>query len=106
MDYKKFTEDLKAAHKAAQAATEGMQDGGTANMDKVFIRLPRARETKVLEAIKEAGLYCRGKRRWIGDGYMITVSGAQGYVREKSVTVFAAEMHERGYEIMPYRQMD
>ncbi|WP_218780902.1 hypothetical protein [Paenibacillus amylolyticus] len=106
MDYNKFTEDLKAAHKASQAATEGMQDGGTANLDKVFIRLPRARETKVLEAIKAAGLYCRGKRRWIGDGYMIMVSSGQASVRDKAVTVFAKELFMNGYDVSAYRQMD
>uniref|UniRef100_A0AAE9Q0J9 Uncharacterized protein n=1 Tax=Paenibacillus polymyxa TaxID=1406 RepID=A0AAE9Q0J9_PAEPO len=54
-------------------------------MDKVFLRLPRARETKVLEAIKEAGLYCRGKRRWIGEGYMLSVSKGQVNQRDKAV---------------------
>ncbi|KAA8782539.1 hypothetical protein EC604_01585 [Paenibacillus amylolyticus] len=106
MDYAKFAEDLKAANKAAQEATEGMEDGGTANLDKVFLTMPRAHEAKVLEAIRNAGLYCRAKRRWIGDGYMLTVSKGQGDVNTKAVTVFVAEMERRGYDVLAYRQMD
>ncbi|WP_145333317.1 hypothetical protein [Paenibacillus xylanexedens] len=106
MDYNKLTEDLKAAHNASKDATEFTVDGGTANVDKVFLSLPRAREAKVLAAIKAAGLYCRGKRRWIGDGYMLTVSKGQGDVNTKAVTVFVAEMERRGYQVLAYRQMD
>ncbi|MEC0110441.1 hypothetical protein P4H27_26070 [Paenibacillus taichungensis] len=106
MDYTKLTEDLKASHKAVQEAVVGTKDGGTANLDKVFMTLPRAREAKVLEAIRDAGLYCRAKRRWIGEGYMITVNGAQANVRERSVTLFVAEMERRGYQVLAYRQMD
>lgn len=106
MDYKKLSQDLREAHKAAQEATESVADGGTANLDKVFLILPRAREAKVIEAIKAAGLYCRGKRRWIGDGYMLTVSNGQGDINTKAVTVFTAELNERGYEALAYRKMD
>ncbi|MGF9644054.1 hypothetical protein AAIH69_13690 [Paenibacillus sp. MABNS29] len=106
MDYKKLTEDLQAAHNAALVAADRIADNGTANMDKVFLKLPRARETKVLEAIKEAGLYCRGKRRWIGDGYMLSVSKGQANQRDKAVTVFVDVMVNRGYDAIAYRQMD
>lgn len=106
MDYTKLTEDLKASHNASKDATEFTVDGGAANLDKVFLALPRAHEAKVLEAIKAAGLYCRGKRRWIGDGYMLTVSKGQGDVNTKAVSVFVAEMERRGYQVLAYRQMD
>ncbi|MDH2330463.1 MULTISPECIES: hypothetical protein [Paenibacillus] len=106
MDYKKLTDDLRAAHNAALVATDRIEDNGTANMDKVFLTLPRARETKVLEAIKEAGLYCRGKRRWIGEGYMLSVSKGQANQRDKAVTVFVDVMVNRGYDAIAYRQMD
>jgi hypothetical protein len=106
MDYAKLTDDLKEAQKAVTAAVAGMRDSGTANLDKVFLTMPRAHEAKVLEAIRNAGLYCRAKRRWIGDGYMLTVSKGQGDVNTKAVTVFVAEMERRGYDVLAYRQMD
>ncbi len=37
---------------------------------------------------------------------MITVNGAQANVRERSVTLFVAEMERRGYQVLAYRQMD
>ncbi|WP_315793214.1 hypothetical protein [Paenibacillus sp. BIC5C1] len=54
MNYTKLTDDLKQAQKAVTEAVAGTKDGGTANLDKVFLILPRAREVKVLEAIKAA----------------------------------------------------
>ncbi|WP_339283008.1 hypothetical protein [Paenibacillus sp. FSL R5-0486] len=51
---------------------------------------------KALEAIRNAGMYFRAKRRWIGDGYMLTVSNGTGDVNAKAVTVFVAEMERRG----------
>lgn len=106
MDYSKLTDDLKAVQREVDLVTGEMEDGGTANVDKVFLTLPRAREAKVLEAIRNAGMYCRAKRRWIGDGYMLTVSKGQGDVNTKAVTVFVAEMERRGYDVLAYRQMD
>lgn len=106
MNYIKLTNDLKDAYNVATRATEGMQDKGTSNLDKVFLVLPRAREDKVIEAIKEAGLYCRGKRQWIGAGYMITVSNGQGDQNTQAVTVFTEFMTSRGYKAIAFRKID
>jgi len=106
VNYTKLTIDLKDAYKATTDATEGTDDKGTANLDKVFLVLPRAREDKVLEAIKDAGLYCRGKRQWIGSGYMISVSNGQGDKNTKAVTVFTEFMTNRGYQAIAFRKMD
>lgn len=106
MNYTQLTIDLKDAYKATTDAIEGIDDKGTANLDKVFLVLPRAREERVLEAIKDAGLYCRGKRQWIGDGYMISVSNGQGDKNAKAVTVFTEFMTNRGYQAISFRKMD
>lgn len=73
--YEKLTADLLIANQAASEAIKNKSDGGTANLDAVFLTIKGARETLVLEAIKKAGLYCRGKRKWIGQGYMLTPTG-------------------------------
>jgi hypothetical protein len=59
---------LKSLEKARIAGIEAAKgdDGGSANMDSVFLRVPRAREEKVLETIQKAGLYClhKSKMAW------------------------------------------
>lgn len=90
-----------------KAAADAIHDGGSANLDSVFLRVPRQPETRVLQAIRDAGLYCRGRREWIGSGYMITpTSGGQGDKRYKAVTVMCAELTARGWTVLPYRKMD
>lgn len=107
MDFKKLIRDLAEANAEAKAAADASDDGGTANLDAVFLRLPRQHEIKVLQAIKDAGLYCRGRRQWIGQGYMITpTSCGQADKRAKAVTVMCGELTSRGWDVIAYRQMD
>ncbi|MNW36176.1 hypothetical protein D3C74_131850 [compost metagenome] len=107
MDWNKLVTDLREANEAAKAAADAISDGGTANLDSVFLRLPRQREEKVLQAIKDAGLYCRAKRQWIGQGYMITpTSGGQADKREKAVSVMCGELMLRGWDISAFRKVD
>lgn len=107
MDWQKLIRDLRDANKAAKEAAEAVSDGGPANLDSVFLRFPRQQEIKVLKAIQEAGLYCRGKREWIGQGYMFTPTcGGQGDKRYIAVTVMANELTERGWDVLAYRKVD
>lgn len=107
MDWNKLVTDLREANAAAMVAAAAVDDGGTANLDSVFLRFPRQREAKVLQAIKDAGLYCRGKREWIGTGYMITPTcGGQGDKRAKAVTVMYQELQSRGWNVIPFRKVD
>lgn len=104
---KKLTNDLMEANKAATEAIRGMKDGGTANLDRVFLRIPRIPEAKVLEAIRAAGLYCSGKRMWISLGYMITPTNVgQGDTRTKAVTVMYQHLEKCGWDAIPFRKMD
>ncbi len=106
-DAKKLTADLIAANKAASEAVKGMPDGGTANQDRVFLIVPRARETKVLEAISSAGLHCSGKRQWIGAGYFIVPTGAgQADTRYKAVQVMSKHLQEAGWNALAFQKMD
>lgn len=107
MDYNKLIQDLREANSAAKAAADSVDDGGSANLDAVFLRIPKARESKMLEAIREAGLYCRRKRRWIGDGYMLHPnSGGQAQKREKAVTVMTEQLVSRGWDVLAFRMAD
>ncbi|EGO63564.1 hypothetical protein [Acetonema longum] len=106
-DYKKLTDDLIRAKSTAVASTSGSDDGGTANRDTMVLRIPRAKEDKVLEAIKAAGLHCRGKSNWLGPGYFIyPPGGGQGNSRAKAVEAMAKSMESDGWKVHIYYQMD
>ena len=109
MDYQKITEDLKVADELATKAIVGKPDGGTANLDCVFLKLPRCRESKVVEAIKSAGLYCSGKVDWsyFGKGYMITPNNVgQGDTRYLAVQTMYKKLKEIGYDVIVFYRAD
>ncbi|WP_036698747.1 hypothetical protein [Paenibacillus taiwanensis] len=107
MDWQKLINDLIESNKAAKDAAAAVSDGGSANLDSVFLRIPRQQEIKVLKAIQEAGLYCRCKRQWIGQGYMITPTcGGMADKRYKAVIVMVDELKARGWDAIAYRQVD
>lgn len=103
----KLTADLVFANKLACDAVENLPDSGTANMDNVFLRVPRVREIAVLGAIKNAGLYCRRKTEWIGPGYMIVPKiGGQGDKRSKGVEVMTQHLREAGWDTIAFCHND
>ncbi len=104
-DYKKLTEDLKRAKEAGMIASKG-EDGGTANLDRVTLRLPGAREQKVIEAFEAAGLYTSGRTEWIGLRYFINGPGGQGNSRVRANEAMRKVLEEAGYNVLIYHQMD
>jgi len=103
--YGKLENDLREAYKTAKDAATG-DDGGTANLDSTFLKLKGWREKKVLEAIENAGLYCRGKTDWVGAGYMINTGGGQGNDRVRVRNKFKSILKEKGYHVLGFDQMD
>lgn len=107
INYDKLAADLNHANQVACQAAAQVKDVGTANRDSVFLRIPRAREASVLDAIRIAGLYCRRKSQWIGQGYFITpTSGGQGDKRAKAVEVMSKTLNDLGWDTIMYQQMD
>jgi hypothetical protein len=105
IDYKKLTDDLRRAKEAGEIAAYG-EDGGTANLDRVTIKLPGAIEKKVIDAVKAAGLYTRGRREWIGTRYFISGPGGQGNSRVRVNEAMRKVLEEAGYDVLIYQQMD
>ncbi len=103
----KLTEDLKKAVEQAKAATEHVDDGGSANMDSVFVRIPRIKEDLVVQAIKDAGCYSLGRTEWIGRGYLISppVAG-QGNKRAKAMEVMKESLSNDGWDVLGFYQLD
>lgn len=106
-DPQKLTKDLIEANKIAVAETRDSKDGGTCNLDRVVLRVPRINELKVISAIKAAGLYCRSKSEWLGPCYMFNPTvGGQGDQRTKAVEVMKRELVASGWDVMIFYQMD
>lgn len=106
-DFEKLEKDLREGNKFAVETTEKMDDGGTANLDSCFLMLPGAREDRVLETIKNAGLYCRTKSQWIGKGFFITPkSGGQGNKRSLAVELMSKYLKSHGWECLTFYKMD
>lgn len=103
--YKQLEKDLKFAYGEALKAKTG-EDGGSANMDATFLTLKNWRENKVLEAIKNAGLYCSGKTEWLGKGYMINTGGGQGNDRVRVRNKFKEILDDKGYDVVGFDKMD
>lgn len=106
-DFNKLTNDLREANRLAKERADSSDDGGSANLDRVFLMIKGARESKVIEAIKNAGLYCRGKSEWIGAGYFINpTTGGQGNKRALGVEVMSKYLQSCGWETLAYCQLD
>jgi len=103
--YEQLTEDLKEAYQKSKEAVTG-NDGGTANLDSTFLKLPRWNEEQVLKAIKLAGLYCRRKTDWIGPGYFISTAGGQGEDRTRARDAFLKSLKAKGYDAMYFDMID
>ena len=106
MDYSKLTADLKIAKEVAEKAAKG-EDGGSCNYDCLCLRVPRAREEKVLDAIKKAGLWCLHKSQWFGPCYLISPGKCgQANSRYRAVEAMYKAMKEAGWNTGIYYQMD
>lgn len=103
--YQQLTLDLKESFQEA-LKTKTNDDGGTANLDGTFLTLKGWREEKVLEAIREAGLYCRAKTQWLGVGYLININCGQGNNRTRVRDKFLQLLKEKGYDVLSFDMMD
>ena len=104
--YELLTEDLKEAYEKAIKLAEESVDGGTANLDSTFLRLKGWREQNVIEAIAAAGLFCSGKKSWIGQGYFISINVDQGNRRTVARNEFIKILDSKGYEAMSFDKVD
>jgi hypothetical protein len=106
IDYKKLTSDLIRAREAAIEAGKG-EDGGSANLDCMTLKLPRANEKKVIEAVRAAGLYTSGRTEWIGSRFFISPPRCgQGNSRVRVTRAMEKVMQEAGWDVLMYCKMD
>ena len=61
----------------------------------------------VIQAVKDAGLYTRGRRKWIGTRYFISIPiAAQGNDGCRQVDAMCEVMQKQGYDVLAYHQID
>lgn len=105
IDYEKLAEDLNDAKKAAVDAAKG-EDGGSCNSDTMYLRLPRAREAKVIEAAEKAGLHAR-KGDYFGTAYFVyPPECGQAESRYRAVQAMKRVMTARGWDANVFYYMD
>ena len=99
-NWNKLIEDLKVAKKLAREASK-WEDGGTANLDYVYIRLPYARERKVKEVLEEAGLYVsKVSHPYYGMHFKIVgVCGGQGNANIRANNAVKDYLKSQGWEV-------
>lgn len=104
MDLNKLTADLRNAIIEARKAIEGVDDGGTCNMDSPILVVSRASK-RVEETIEAAGIGCWYNSR--RKGYVMTLpAGGQGATRTKAAEVARKSLEAAGYQTDMWYQMD
>jgi hypothetical protein len=109
VDYAKLVVDLKAAVGAAQVAAEAWAhgDGGSANRDCPFLKIPGARKVRVEAALAAAGV--RGSRisSSLWRGWMLYLpSHGQGDLRAVATKAAADLLRERGWNACVFYKLD
>jgi hypothetical protein len=105
MDYKKLEETMLAAKNAALEAVTG-ENGGTANLDCVTIKLSGAREKKVKELAENIGLHI-SKTNWIGIRYFIhPPTCGQGDDRVRATEAMLSVFKNAGYNALMFCKID
>jgi hypothetical protein len=104
--YQALMNHLQLASRLAREAAGKVDDGGSANLDAIFVKLPRYNEDKTIEAIHQAGL-SGYKTTWIGgNGFMINPPAVgQGNKRAKAQEIMLDYLG-RYYKVFGYYQMD
>lgn len=104
--YLKLSEDLKAAHCAADAFKDGPDDG-TCNFDAMYISLPGWNKPRIRAAAKQADLMVSIAHVFHHKVYMFQPPhGGQGERRTKQAEAMYELMKSRGYEASVYYRMD
>ena len=107
MDLKKLTTDLKDANAAAMQASTSGEDGGSCNLDSLYVTLPVRYSQKIAAAFEQAGMRLdkrpfKGTSRFVG----INHSG-QGCLRTQGVEAASKLLQSRGWDCFHvWYQMD
>jgi hypothetical protein len=101
--------DIKEGQRLAQEAANKSDDGGTCNMDGVFITIPRISESIVTMIMAAKGIHMSGRMNhsWFGRGYLLGAAWAgQGNKRATAAEVLYKHLKAKGHDVIHWQQMD
>ena len=105
--YEALTLAIRQADEAAREIASKTDDGGTCNLDTVFLVLPRYNEERVEAAAKAAGCSAR-KTVWMRTpGYFISHNGGgQADKRSAATEAMSQSLKANGFDSHVYYAMD
>lgn len=105
--YQELLTDLTAACKAGMESAGFVDDGGTCNLDGVFLSLPRFNEDKTIETIHAAGLSgFKHTSSYFGTGFLISLNIGQARKREVAAETMYKYLAAKDYDVSQWQQMD
>lgn len=105
-DYKRLTETATEARKQATEAAKG-DDGGTCNMDSIFLCLKRVNEEETNKALNAGGISSY-KTTWMrSTGFMMSPGPCgQANSRVRACKAVKQVFQAAGYEVYDFCMMD
>lgn len=98
VELKELAKHIAEARPLGRAAADAMDDGGTANLDRVCLHLPSTREASV----KAAGISAFRLRSY----FALCASFGQGNKNTAGVKAMAEYLKGKGYEAFVWYQID
>ncbi len=108
LEVNQLTEDLREAKQAAYDAASKVEDGGTCNLDSVFLELPPRTRTKMIETALEAAELGGCVTTWLSTRGVLIAPPLVGQADRRATAMEAmlSLMKEKGYKVYGYYQMD
>lgn len=105
--YQELLSDLTEAGKAGKEAACFVDDGGTCNLDGVFLRLPRFNEEKTNQVISSSGLSgFKHTSSYFGTGFLISLNIGQAQKREVAAETMYKFLSAKNYDVVQWQQVD
>lgn len=106
IDHNKLIEDLKIGKQLAEVAAQG-DDGGTCNLDAVYIKLDRTPEKVAQDWFKQAGLHTYKTTVYGAKVFFIGgFSSGQADSNYRAVEALYKYLRECGWDVGVWYQMD
>lgn len=106
--YKELFDDLLQAANQGKEAAGFVSDGGTCNLDCIFLTLPKFNEDKAIDAIHQAGLSGhKTKSPWFGTGFLISPPCVgQARKREVAAETMYKNLKAKNWDVAHWQQMN
>lgn len=106
IDFDKLVQDLIVGKQIAEYAAQG-DDGGSCNLDHVYIHIPKIREATVKNEFLRAGLHANKSTYWGSPAYAIGgFKSGQGDSNYRAVQALYEYLKKCNWDVGVWYQMD